>query len=145
MLEIRSLTASDEAEWRRLWHAYLLFYETQKPEDVYASTWARLVSADHPNQCGLLACKDGVSTVCTSLAFLPIVRALLNFLSIHLSADGTPYSIAANQNIRIDRRSILEFNSNAFTLPLRDISIDWVPILDKVGFDLPALIYQYFL
>ncbi|HAV09714.1 MAG TPA: GNAT family N-acetyltransferase [Rhodobacteraceae bacterium] len=71
MLEIRSLTASDEAEWRRLWHAYLLFYETQKPEDVYASTWARLVSADHPNQCGLLACKDGVAIGLVHYIFHP--------------------------------------------------------------------------
>jgi GNAT superfamily N-acetyltransferase len=59
MLEIRHLTAADEAEWRRLWAAYLAFYETEKPEEIYQATWARLLSADHPNQNGLLALKDG--------------------------------------------------------------------------------------
>lgn len=59
MLEIRPLTAADEAEWRRLWAAYLAFYETEKPEEIYQSTWARLLSPDHPNQNGLLALKDG--------------------------------------------------------------------------------------
>ena len=59
MLEIRPLTAADEAEWRRLWAAYLAFYETEKPEEIYQSTWARLLSPDHPNQNGLIALKDG--------------------------------------------------------------------------------------
>lgn len=59
MLEIRPLTAADEAEWRRLWAAYLAFYETEKPEEIYQATWARLLSPDHPNQNGLLALKDG--------------------------------------------------------------------------------------
>jgi GNAT superfamily N-acetyltransferase len=38
---IRPLAASDEAEWRRLWRAYLDFYETELPEAVYAATFAR--------------------------------------------------------------------------------------------------------
>ena len=34
-LEIRPVTAADEAEWRRLWTAYLAFYETVLPEEVF--------------------------------------------------------------------------------------------------------------
>lgn len=38
---IRPLAAADEAEWRRLWRAYLAFYETELPDAVYAATFAR--------------------------------------------------------------------------------------------------------
>ena len=41
-LVIRPLAASDEAEWRRLWTAYLVFYETGRPEAVYAPSFARM-------------------------------------------------------------------------------------------------------
>lgn len=43
-LTIRPLTASDEPAWRRLWTAYLAFYETILPEAVYAATFSRLLS-----------------------------------------------------------------------------------------------------
>ena len=39
---IRPLEQSDHDDWRRLWTDYLTFYETSVPEEVYASTWARL-------------------------------------------------------------------------------------------------------
>lgn len=35
-IEIRAVEARDEAEWRRLWTAYLAFYETVLPEEIYA-------------------------------------------------------------------------------------------------------------
>ena len=41
-MEVRPPTAGDEAEWRRLWTAYLDFYETKLPEETYALTWKRL-------------------------------------------------------------------------------------------------------
>lgn len=31
-----------------MWRAYLAFYETSLPEDVYASTWARIMDPDGP-------------------------------------------------------------------------------------------------
>lgn len=40
---IRALEAADESAWRALWTAYLDFYETSVPEEVYASTFARLL------------------------------------------------------------------------------------------------------
>ena len=42
-IEIRPLTAADEAEWRRLWTDYLRFYETSVPEEVYRSSFNRLL------------------------------------------------------------------------------------------------------
>ncbi|SFI66209.1 GNAT family N-acetyltransferase [Albimonas pacifica] len=52
---IRPLSAADEAEWRRLWTLYLAFYETTVPEEVYASAFARNLSAEHPDMNALVA------------------------------------------------------------------------------------------
>ncbi|MEO1490702.1 MAG: GNAT family N-acetyltransferase [Pseudomonadota bacterium] len=57
---IRPVEARDEAEWRVLWTGYLTFYETSVPEEVYQTTFARLLS-DDPNEFhGLVAERDGV-------------------------------------------------------------------------------------
>ena len=40
---IRALAKSDEAEWRRLWTGYLEFYETSVAEEVYHTTFSRLL------------------------------------------------------------------------------------------------------
>lgn len=58
-LIIRPLTAQDEAEWRRLWRAYLEYYETTLPEDVYVSTFARLLGDEAQDFNGLVAELDG--------------------------------------------------------------------------------------
>lgn len=58
-LTVRPLTKEDESDWRRLWHAYLEFYETTLPEEVYETTFMRLLNSDHPNQNGLIAELDG--------------------------------------------------------------------------------------
>lgn len=52
---IRPIAPADEPAWRALWTAYLEFYETTVPEAVYRTTFARLLSADHPDQNGFLA------------------------------------------------------------------------------------------
>jgi GNAT superfamily N-acetyltransferase len=56
---IRPLAARDEPDWRRLWTAYLAFYETTVPETVYASTFARLLGDDPQDFSGLIATVDG--------------------------------------------------------------------------------------
>ena len=56
---IRPLTEADEADWRRLWHAYLAFYKTEVPEAVYQSTFARLLGDDARDFHGLVAQLDG--------------------------------------------------------------------------------------
>lgn len=61
-VDIRPLQAGDEAEWRRLWTAYLEFYESSVGEEVYASTFARMLAgnAGAPNEFrGLIALCDG--------------------------------------------------------------------------------------
>ncbi|MDP3263685.1 MAG: GNAT family N-acetyltransferase [Tabrizicola sp.] len=56
---IRPLRPDDEADWRRLWAAYLAFYDTSVPEAVYASTFARLLGDDPRDFNGLIATIDG--------------------------------------------------------------------------------------
>ena len=61
-LVIRPLEAGDEAEWRRLWTAYLEFYESSVPEEVYVSSFRRMLAgnAGEPNEYrGLLALAGG--------------------------------------------------------------------------------------
>ena len=54
-ITIRPFEASDHADWRRLWTAYLEFYKATVPEEVYASTWRRLFDASEFEPKGLLA------------------------------------------------------------------------------------------
>ena len=58
-LEIRPVEADDEVRWRRLWTAYLAFYETTLPEEVYAATFSRLVGGAPNEYRGLIAVLDG--------------------------------------------------------------------------------------
>ena len=57
-LTVRPLERSDHADWRRLWTDYLTFYETSVPEEVYASTWARLFAAGDFEPRGFVARLD---------------------------------------------------------------------------------------
>lgn len=59
---IRPLEAGDEAEWRRLWTAYLEFYESSVSEEVYRSSFDRMLAgnAGAPNEFrGLIATLGG--------------------------------------------------------------------------------------
>jgi GNAT superfamily N-acetyltransferase len=56
---IRPLRAEDEAEWRRLWTGYLEYYETSVPEEVYQTTFARLLGGDPQDFHGLVAEQHG--------------------------------------------------------------------------------------
>ncbi len=55
---IRRLTPADEPEWRRLWSAYLDFYESSVAAEVYTTSFARLVSREDETCHGLLAVDD---------------------------------------------------------------------------------------
>lgn len=59
-ITIRPLEPADRSEWRRLWTAYLEFYETGVTEAVYQATFERLCSPDRPDQNGLLAVQGEV-------------------------------------------------------------------------------------
>lgn len=68
-LTIRRLKATDEAEWRRLWTGYLTFYETSVSEEVYATTFARLLGNDPQDFHGLVAEQDGALVGLTHYVF----------------------------------------------------------------------------
>jgi GNAT superfamily N-acetyltransferase len=59
MTEIRPLAPSDESAWRDLWRGYLEFYETELPEEIYATSFARLVDPAVTDYHGLVALQDG--------------------------------------------------------------------------------------
>lgn len=58
-LSIRPIEPADRPVWGDLWRGYLDFYETTLPEAVYDTTFARLLSPDHPDRHGLIAALDG--------------------------------------------------------------------------------------
>ena len=58
-ITIRPLEQADHAEWRRLWTAYLEFYKTRLPDEVYALTWQRLFTEGEFEPKGLIALLDG--------------------------------------------------------------------------------------
>ncbi|MEM9098726.1 MAG: GNAT family N-acetyltransferase [Pseudomonadota bacterium] len=56
---IRPLEARDQPQWRALWTGYLTFYETSVSEEVYQTTFARLLGDDPHDFHGLVAERDG--------------------------------------------------------------------------------------
>lgn len=58
-LTVRPLTAADEAAWRILWTGYLDYYETSVPEEVYQSSFARMLSDEDGEFHGMVAELDG--------------------------------------------------------------------------------------
>ncbi len=54
-VRVRPLESADEREWRRLWTGYLEFYESTVPEEVYETTFARLLDPNRDHQVCLLA------------------------------------------------------------------------------------------
>jgi len=58
-VSVRPLVTSDESDWRRLWTAYLAFYDSSVPEEVYQSTFARLLGDDPQDFTCLIAEVDG--------------------------------------------------------------------------------------
>ena len=43
-LEITPLTPADRPRWTELWRAYLAFYETILPAEIYDHTWSRIMA-----------------------------------------------------------------------------------------------------
>ena len=66
---IRALSKADEAEWRRLWTGYLEFYETSVTEEVYHTTFSRLLGEDAQDYHGLLAEQGGKTIGLTHYLF----------------------------------------------------------------------------
>ncbi|MEQ9693501.1 GNAT family N-acetyltransferase [Shimia sp. SDUM112013] len=66
---IRALRAEDQAQWRGLWTAYLDFYNTTVPEEVYESTFARLIGDDPQDFSCFVAERDGTLVGLTHYLF----------------------------------------------------------------------------
>ncbi|WP_171174190.1 GNAT family N-acetyltransferase [Ruegeria sp. HKCCD8929] len=58
-LVIRALRPTDRPEWAELWRDYLAFYETAVPDEVYDSTFARLLGDDPQDFSCFVAELDG--------------------------------------------------------------------------------------
>jgi len=56
---VRPLAPIDEADWRRLWRAYLAFYETDVSEEIYSTYFERLLGTDPRDYSALVAERDG--------------------------------------------------------------------------------------
>ncbi|KPA22887.1 Acetyltransferase (GNAT) family protein [Shimia sp. SK013] len=68
-VSVRPLSTADEADWRRLWTDYLTFYETSAPEEVYETTFARLLGDDPQDFTCLIAEVDGTPVGLTHYLF----------------------------------------------------------------------------
>ena len=57
--EIRPIAPADRHVWQDLWRQYLAFYGTERPDEVYDTTFARLTSGRPGEFQGCLAWVDG--------------------------------------------------------------------------------------
>ncbi len=58
-VNVRAIRETDRAEWRRLWTAYLDFYETTVSDEVYDTAFERLLSGSASEFQGFIAEIDG--------------------------------------------------------------------------------------
>ena len=58
-VKVRPLAATDRADWARLWTAYLAFYRTELPQEVYDTLFARLLAPSPDGPFALVAEVDG--------------------------------------------------------------------------------------
>lgn len=68
-LIVRPLRAADKPAWSRLWRAYLAFYETTRPEEIYDIYFERLLGDDPQDYNGLIAEWDGAAVGLTHYLF----------------------------------------------------------------------------
>jgi GNAT superfamily N-acetyltransferase len=69
LVTVRPLLKTDHDDWRRLWTAYLEFYNTVLPEEVYAVTWRRLFDDGPFEPKGFIALADGRAVGLTHYLF----------------------------------------------------------------------------
>ena len=58
-LNVRPLTLSDRPQWDGLWAAYLEFYGTSRPREVFDTTFERLIGTDSQDFSALVAEQGG--------------------------------------------------------------------------------------
>ena len=69
MIEITKLQQGDRPRWTELWRAYLDFYHTTLPDEIYEHSWARLLDGRELH--GLVARNEGRIVGLTHFLFHP--------------------------------------------------------------------------
>jgi GNAT superfamily N-acetyltransferase len=91
-LQLKIASPEIEQDWRRLWEAYLAFYKTSKPEEVYAASWTRILDADAPMHSILAYADDqavGLTNFLYHTSFWDVEdRCYLNDLYVNPDARG---------------------------------------------------------
>lgn len=68
-LTIRPIEAQDRPAWDALFEAYLAFYETSRPQELFDTSFSRLLSPDDQEFKGFLALQDDVPIGLTHYLF----------------------------------------------------------------------------
>lgn len=89
---VRPVTAGDKAEWARMWEAYLAFYETSLPREVYENTWSWIMAGAN-GMYGAIAEMDGRAVGITNFVYHyqfwgPKPRIYLNDLYVDPDVRG---------------------------------------------------------
>ena len=58
-ITVRQVKQSDHKQWLALWNAYLVFYETELPEEVSSATWQKINATDGGIECLVVEDEDG--------------------------------------------------------------------------------------
>ena len=58
-ISVRALQPEDKPQWAALWRAYLAFYDTTRPPEIYDLYFERLIGADPQDFNALVAEADG--------------------------------------------------------------------------------------
>ncbi len=66
---VRPLRVEDHARWRELWRAYLAFYDTTVPDEIYDTYFQRLMGDDPQDFHALVAEVDGTLQGLTHYVF----------------------------------------------------------------------------
>lgn len=131
-LSLRPISTKDQAHWAPLWRAYLAFYDTEVSDAVYATTFARLCSAKHPDQGGFLAWQGDRAVGLVHSIYHPhnwreekvcylqdlyavpeargtgVGRALIERVYAQADADGCPSVYWMTQDFNVEARKLYD-------------------------------------
>lgn len=129
---IRTLTATDKDDWRRLWTCYLNYYESTVSDEIYESTFRRLLDPNNPNQNAFVAFENDVAVGLVHYIYHPhnwriedvcylqdlytdpsmrgkgIARDLITEVYKAADANGTPYVYWLTQDFNQTARKLYD-------------------------------------
>lgn len=148
-VRIRRLAASDEVAWHALWRGYLEFYEAELPEEVYTTTFARLLSDDVPEMGAFVAQADESERGADPIGLVHFIFhrhcwrpegvCYLQDLYVNESARGTGAGRALIEEVyaEADRQGVptVYWNTQDFNATAR-------LLYDRIGTKTPFIKYQ---